>query len=106
YYYAPGWWEAGAQLAFYVGIKQWEKLPKEYQNAIEVASFEAHAHMQARYDAQNPVALARLIKNGTKVRFFSKNIMEASYKAAMQTMEQEAAKNAKFKKIYEPYKRF
>ena len=106
FYYAPGWWEAGAQLAFYVGVKEWEKLPQEYKYAIEAASAEAHVHMQAEYDANNPAALARLIKNGAKLRFFSKEIMEASYKAAMTTMEEEAAKNAKFKKIWEPYKRF
>ncbi|MGV3654588.1 MAG: TRAP transporter substrate-binding protein [Noviherbaspirillum sp.] len=106
YYYAPGWWEAGAQLSFYVGQKEWDKLPKDYQYAIEAASAEAHTYMQARYDALNPGALARLIKNGTKVRFFSKEIMEASYKAAVQTMEEEASKNPKFKAIYEPYKRF
>jgi TRAP-type mannitol/chloroaromatic compound transport system substrate-binding protein len=106
YYYAPGWWEAGAQLSFYVGAKEWEKLPKEYQHAIEAASYEAHVVMQAEYDAKNPPALARLIKNGAKMRFFSKEIMEACYKAAMTTMEEEASKNAKFKKIWEPYKRF
>lgn len=106
YYYAPGWWEAGAQLSFYVGMKEWEKLPKEYQAAVEVASYEAHVFMQAEYDAKNPAALARLIKNGAKLRFFSKEILEACYKAAMATMEEEASKNAKFKKIYDPYKRF
>jgi TRAP-type mannitol/chloroaromatic compound transport system substrate-binding protein len=106
YYYAPGWWEAGAQLSFYLGIKEWEKLPKEYQAAIEVASHEAHMTMQAEYDAKNPAALARLLKNGAKLRYFSKEIMEACYKAAVTTMEEEASKNAKFKKIYEPYKRF
>jgi TRAP-type mannitol/chloroaromatic compound transport system substrate-binding protein len=106
YYYAPGWWEAGAQLSFYVGIKEWEKLPKDYQHAIEAASYEAHVTMQAEYDAKNPSALARLIKNGAKLRFFSREIMEACYKAAVTTMEEEASKNAKFKKIYEPYRRF
>jgi TRAP-type mannitol/chloroaromatic compound transport system substrate-binding protein len=106
YYYAPGWWESGAQLAFYVGAKEWEKLPKDYQFAIEAASFEAHVIMQAEYDARNPPALARLIKNGAQLRFFPKTVMDASYKAAMQTMEEEAAKNAKFKKIFDAYRRF
>jgi len=106
YYYSPGWWEAGAQLSFFVGIKQWEKLPKEYQAAIQAASYEAHVVMQAAYDAKNPTALARLIKNGVKLRFFSKEIMEACYKSSVETMEQEASKNAKFRKIYEPWKRF
>ena len=106
YYYAPGWWEAGPQLSFYVGIKEWEKLPKDYQAALEVATYEAHVVMQAEYDARNPAALARLLKNKVKLRSFPKDIMDACYKAATDVMEEEAQKNAKFKKIYEPWKRF
>jgi TRAP-type mannitol/chloroaromatic compound transport system substrate-binding protein len=106
FYYTPGWWEAGLQVSFYIGIKEWEKLPKEYQAAIEAASYESHVTMQAEYDARNPAALARLLKNGVKLRQFSKEIMEACYKATNEVMEEEAAKNAKFKKIYEPWKRF
>jgi TRAP-type mannitol/chloroaromatic compound transport system substrate-binding protein len=106
YYYSPGWWEAGPQLSFYVGIKEWEKLPKDYQAAIEVATYEAHVVMQAEYDARNPAALARLLKNGVKLRSFSKDVMDACYKAANEVMEEEAGKNAKFKKVYEPWKRF
>ncbi|WP_151446849.1 TRAP transporter substrate-binding protein [Lacisediminimonas profundi] len=106
FYYAPGWWEPSAQLAFYVGIKEWEKLPKEYQAALEVATVEAHTGMQAEYDSRNPQALARLLKSGVKLRTFSKPIMDAAYAAATETYNEEAAKNAKFKKIYEPWKRF
>ena len=106
FYYTPGWWEAGPQLSFYVGMKEWEKLPKEYQAAVEAASYEAHVVMQAEYDARNPAALARLLKNGVKLRSFNKEIMDACWKAANEVMDEEAAKNAKFKKIYEPWKRF
>jgi len=106
FYYAPGWWEAGPQLSFYIGLKEWEKLPKQYQAAVEAASYECHVMMQADYDAKNPAALARLMKNGAKLRNFSKEIMDAAYKTSTQVMEEEASKNAKFKKIYEPWKRF
>jgi TRAP-type mannitol/chloroaromatic compound transport system substrate-binding protein len=106
YYYSPGWWEAGPQLSFYVGLKEWDKLPREYQAALEVATYEAHVVMQAEYDAKNPAALARLIKAGAKLNYFSKPIMDAAYKASMQVMDEEAAQNAKFRKIYEPWKRF
>jgi TRAP-type mannitol/chloroaromatic compound transport system substrate-binding protein len=106
FYYAPGWWEAGPQLSFYVNIKEWEKLPKEYQAAIEAASYEAHVVMQAEYDARNPQALARLLKAGAKLHTFSKPILDAAYKISQEVMEEEAAKNARFKKIYEPWKRF
>ncbi|WP_317201393.1 TRAP transporter substrate-binding protein [Janthinobacterium sp.] len=106
HYYSPGWWEAGPQLSFYVNIKEWEKLPKEYQAAIEVASYECHVVMQAEYDAKNPAALARLMKNGAKLHNFSKDIMDAAYKESTAVMEEEAARNAKFRKVYEPWKRF
>ena len=62
--------------------------------------------MQAEYDAKNPAALARLLKAGVKLHTFSKDIMDEAYKVTQQVMEEEAAKNAKFKKIYEPWKRF
>ncbi len=106
FYYAPGWWEAGPQLSFYVGIKAWEKLPKEYQAAIEAASYEAHVGMQAEYDTKNPAALARLLKGGAKLNYFSKPIMDEAFRLSTLLMEEEAAKNAKFKKVYDPWKRF
>jgi TRAP-type mannitol/chloroaromatic compound transport system substrate-binding protein len=106
FYYTPGWWEPSAQLSFYVNKKEWEKLPKEYQAALEVATYEAHIAMQAMYDARNPAALARLMKNGVKLRTFSKAILDACYEAAQEVIEEEASKNAKFKKVLEPWRRF
>ena len=106
FYYTPGWWEPSAQLSFYVNKKQWDKLPKEYQAALEVATYEAHIAMQAMYDARNPTALARLMKNGVKLRNFSKPILDACYEAAQEVIEEEASKNAKFKKVLEPWRRF
>jgi TRAP-type mannitol/chloroaromatic compound transport system substrate-binding protein len=106
FYYAPGWWEPGASFSFYINLKEWAKLPKMYQSAIEVATYEAHVKMQAEYDTKNPAALARLLKGGVKLRTFSPAIMDACYKAAQDVMNEEAAKNPKFKKVYEPWKRF
>lgn len=106
FYYAPAWWENTAQLSFYVSIEQWEKLPKEYQSALEAASYEAHVVMQAQYDARNPAALARLLKSGTKLRQFSRDILDASWKAANEVFDEESLKNPKFKKVYEQWRRF
>ena len=106
YYYAPGWWETGPQLSFYINQKQWATLPKQYQGALEAASFECHVTMQASYDARNPAALARLLKNGAKLQYFSRQILDEAYKISTQVMEEEAAKNPRFAKIYSPWKRF
>ena len=106
YYYAPGWWEAGPQLSFYVNAAQWAKLPKDYQAALEAASYECHVSMQASYDARNPAALARLLKNGAKLAYFSRPILEEAYRISTQVMEEEAARNPRFGRIYQPWKRF
>ncbi|MCU6433730.1 TRAP transporter substrate-binding protein [Undibacterium sp. Jales W-56] len=102
-YHYPGWWEGGAQLSFYVGKKEWDKLPKLFQQAIEVASFEAHTDMQAKYDAKNPAALGRLLQNKIVLKPFPQPVMDACFKAAQEAFTEEAAKNPKFKKVYDDW---
>jgi TRAP-type mannitol/chloroaromatic compound transport system substrate-binding protein len=105
-YHYPGWWEGGAQLSFYVAKKEWDKLPKQYQAAIEVATMEAHLDMQAKYDAKNPSALARLIAQKIVLKPFPQPVMEACFKAAQETFTEESAKNPKFKKVYDDWVKF
>jgi len=106
YYYYPGFWEGGPQISLYVNQKQWASLPKEYQTILEDACLYAHAEMQARYDAKNPNALKQLVGSGTQLRPFPNDVMAAAYKAAHELYDETAAKNPKFKKIYEPWKKF
>src|SRR5512147_2310981 len=103
FYYYPGWWEGGPQLSVYVNQAQWDSLPKTYQAVLESACAEANVLMLAKYDAQNMPALRRLIQGGTKLKPFSKEIMEAAYKAAFEVYDETAAANAKFKTIYEAW---
>ena len=106
YYYYPGFWEGGAQLSMYVNAKKFAELPKEYQTILEDACLFAHAEMQARYDARNPHALKQLIGAGTQLRPFPNDVMAAAYKATNEIYNETAAKNPKFKKIYEHWRKF
>ena len=101
YYYYPGWWEGGPQLDLYSNIGEFNKLPKEYQNILEAACWEANTWMVAKYDAQNPAALKRLVGGGTQLRAFSKEMMVASYKASLEVYKEMSDKSPAFKKIYE-----
>ncbi|HEY2863833.1 MAG TPA: TRAP transporter substrate-binding protein [Casimicrobiaceae bacterium] len=105
-YYYPGWWEGSTEVDSYVNLKAWEALPKDYQAIFEAACYEANMDMTAKYDSLNPAALKRLIGNGVKLQPFSNEILAACYKATTETYDEIAAKNAKFKKIYEPWKAF
>ena len=106
YYYYPGWWEGGPELDLYVNLKQWEALPTEYKSILEGACAEANIDMLAKYDALNPAALKRLVGNGVQLRPFSKDIMNACFKATEEVYAEESAKNPKFKKIYDAWKIF
>ncbi len=106
FYYTPGWWETGSQVSVITGLKQWNALPAPYRAAITAASYEAHVWMQAQYDVHNPMALARLVKRGVKLRAFPKDVLTASLMATREMMNEEASKNAAFRKMYEHYNRF
>jgi len=106
YYYYPGWWEGGPELDLLVNIKAWESLPAEYKAILEAACAEANVWMVAKYDALNPDALKRLLATGVKLQPFSNEIMAACYKASTEVYDEFATKNAKFKKVYESWKKF
>jgi TRAP-type mannitol/chloroaromatic compound transport system substrate-binding protein len=101
YYYYPGWWEGGAMLHHFINLDKWNALPKNYQAIVQAASAEANTWMNAKYDAVNPGALRRLVASGAQLRPFPQPVMEASYKAALDTYNEVSAKNADFKKVYE-----
>jgi len=105
-YYYPGWWEAGTQLTLIVGKQHWDALPAVYKLAVETVAADCNGEMMARYDQQNPVALRRLVAAGTHLRPYPREIMAAAWKATHELYDEFSAKNAKFKKVYEPWKAF
>ncbi len=105
-YYYPGWWEGGPQLTFYVNLKKWQELPAPYQAAFETAAAEANVTMLAEYDAKNPPALMRLVRQGVKLHPFPQDVMVAARDEAFKMYAEEAAKNPTFKRIYDEWKKF
>ena len=106
YYYYPGWWEGGAELDFYINAKAFAALTPEFQAIVETATAVAARDMTAKYDAVNPGALKRLVAAGTKLRPFSKAIMDAGYKVAMEVFDEHNAKSPEFKKINDDMRAF
>jgi TRAP-type mannitol/chloroaromatic compound transport system substrate-binding protein len=62
--------------------------------------------MLAKYDAQNPAALRRLIASGTNLRPFSRAIMDAAEKASYEVYDELGKKSAHWKRIYPEWKKF
>jgi TRAP-type mannitol/chloroaromatic compound transport system substrate-binding protein len=106
YYYAPGFWEAGAHLHLMVNQRAWDALPQPYKEALEAACGEANAEMLARYDTLNPQAMRRLIAAGAQLRFWPRDILQAAWREANALYEEMSSRDARFRKIWTAYHAF
>ena len=93
-------------FSFYVNKNQWDKLPKPYQAAFEVAAAEANIGMISSYDAKNPMAIRRLVQKGVHCRRFPDDVMKGAYQMAKKIYAVESAQNPDFKKIYDSMRAF
>lgn len=106
FYYYPGWWEPGPNLSCYVNREAWEKLPKDYQAALEVAAAESNGMMLSNYDAKNPAALERLLAQGVQMRPFAQDILDAAKKTSNDIMNELASADAGYKKVFDAWSAF
>lgn len=106
YYYYPGWWEGNSMAWVFINLDKWHELPATYQAVLQAACHEANTRMQARYDAENPPALRRLVAGGTELRMFSRELMQAAYKASFELYDEIAANNPMFARVYASWKAF
>jgi TRAP-type mannitol/chloroaromatic compound transport system substrate-binding protein len=101
FYYAPGWWEGAAAIHLFFNTDKWDSLPPAYKGVVRSAAAMSNMWMTAKYDAENPPALKRMIANGAQVRVFSPQIMEACLKASNEVYAEISAENPEFKKIWD-----
>ncbi|MCL4767991.1 MAG: TRAP transporter substrate-binding protein [Hyphomicrobiaceae bacterium] len=106
HYYCPGWWEGGAMLHLVVNLEKWQALPRSYQSVLNLAGEATNNWMLARYDADNPAALRRLVEGGAVVHSFPAPVIEACWTAANALYAEVAASNAAFGKALESHDAF
>jgi TRAP-type mannitol/chloroaromatic compound transport system substrate-binding protein len=106
FYYYPGWWEGGAELEFFINTKAYAALTPEFKAIVDAATTVAAHNMTAKYDALNPIALKRLVNAKTQLKPFSKDIMDAGFKASMEVFAEHEAKSPEFKKIHQDMRAF
>jgi TRAP-type mannitol/chloroaromatic compound transport system substrate-binding protein len=106
FYYYPGWWEGGPALHFFNNTPKYNELPPEYKAALRAGCAEGNTWMMAKYDAQNPPALRKLVAGGTQLRPFPKPVLDACYASAMELYAETSAKNANFKKVLDNMQAF
>lgn len=106
YYYYPGFWEGSAQTTLLANLDAYNALPPAYRAILDAACGESNAFTVAKYDADNPDALRRLIAAGALLRAFPRDVMEESYKQAYLHYKEIADANPGFRAIYEHWNAF
>lgn len=101
YYYYPGWWEGNLILNMFVNTAKWAELPPAYQSLLMTAGKAATVEMMAEYDYRNPTAIRKLVANGTLLRPYPPDVMQACFTAAEALYDEINAQNPAFKKIYD-----
>jgi TRAP-type mannitol/chloroaromatic compound transport system substrate-binding protein len=82
------------------------EIPTSYQAALAAACGDDNQWTPAKYDAQNPEAMRRLIASGTKLRRFPQAVMEAAEKASYELYEELKAKSKHWARIYPEWLKF
>ncbi len=107
YYYYPGWWDPGSSVEVQINLDEWQELPKQYQEALKTAAYEANVRVMARYDAKNPAALNRLINDGgVKLRPFPDDLLKAAEESAFELFDENAAADTDFASIFREWSAF
>ncbi|MCK8786357.1 TRAP transporter substrate-binding protein DctP [Roseomonas sp. NAR14] len=101
YYYYPGWGEGGAMFQVFVNRDRWRELPRAYRAALETASLAGSTWMLSQYDWKNVDALYRLAADGTQLRQFPNDVIDALYRAAQEVFAEQSAANPMFKQLLE-----
>ncbi len=104
-YYYPGWWEPGVTVSLLVNRKAYDELPAAYQTVLRTACGETLSHTLSSYDAANPAALRRLVRDhGVTLREYSVEILEAAWTESNAYLAEQAANNAGFDRVYQSWK--
>ncbi len=101
YYYFPGFWEGSASMSLFINLNKWNELPERYRAVMNQAAMAAGAEMTAKYDAQNPIALRKLVAEGTQLRAFPVDVLKESYAAARELYAELSEQSPAFKKLLE-----
>lgn len=106
-YYYPGWWEGGVTMGLLISQRHYDELPENYQQILKAVCAETFADRFARYEAENPLALRRLVQeHGVTLRPFPQDVMDAGWRESNAYLEEQAAASASFGRVWASYKTY
>lgn len=107
HYYYPGWHEPGAVIELTVNQRAWDSLPADLQAIVSNAAMAENLRVFSEMAQKNLSALQQLKDQPTvQIHRFPDNVLAKLRMLTDETLAEEAAKNPKFKHIYDAYQAF
>ncbi|MEE8234132.1 MAG: TRAP transporter substrate-binding protein [Gammaproteobacteria bacterium] len=107
YYYFPGWHEPGTEFELMINSHAWAQLPEYLQLMVETAAAAVSQWIYAQMEFHNQAALKELrSKQNIEVLEFPPEVLAELKRLTRETLDEEASKNAKFKRVYDAYTAF
>jgi TRAP-type mannitol/chloroaromatic compound transport system substrate-binding protein len=107
YYYYPGWHEPGTTLEIMFNKKVYEELPKSLQLILDTCAAQTNLWELCEFEANNGEYLEKIMSDGhTQLLQFPDEVMAALRPLALETVEEEAAKDPLSTKVNEAFKTF
>ncbi len=106
-YYYPGWQEPGPTLELIVNKRAWESLPNDLQLMVANAAASSNVWMLSEFEAKNLAALEELKSRWrVEVHAFPDDVIRELRRLSKETLDEEAAKDEVFRKVYKHYSDF
>lgn len=107
YYYYPGWHEPGTEFELLVNMDKWQQLPDDLKKIIETAASSTSAWVYSAMEFYNTQALQELRSSqNIEIVEFPEEVLEELKELTAKMLEEEAAGNEDFKRVYESYRAF
>lgn len=107
-FYYTGWHEPASDMQFLINKKQFDRLPKKYQQVLKTAMKAVSADMYFDNFNMSAEAWAKMKTDypNIKVKTFPKEVLVAMKKATDEVMDGYAAQSPEFKEVYESQKAY
>ncbi len=106
-YYYPGWHEPGPMLELIINSAAWDSLPPDLQRMVSTTASATSLWMLAEFETKNQQALGTLRSDKkVTIQAFPPDVLRGLRLYTQEVLDEEAAKDATFKKVYQAYRAF
>jgi len=107
YYYYPGWHEPGTVFELIINKDRWQQLPPDLQQIVTTAAAATNLWIYSAMEFYNQQALQDLKKmKNVEMLEFPPEVLAELKRLTSDTLAEEAAKDADFKRVYDAYLEF